>query len=504
MNARRAPRNLARARKAIVNPTRKRPTTGWAILAAALALAAMSGCKQTTQNAYYTVTYSGNSAASGSVPKDSHSYENGGTATVLTNTGALAKSGYYFYGWNTADDGSGTTYLAGDSLSVGSADVTLYAYWKAVTTKTWTVLVYMDADNSLASYAANNIKQMEEVGSDDNINIVLLYDSTDSSTHGYYYVQSGKLVCLKDTGELDMASTSTAESFVDYAATNFPASKYMLVYWDHGDAVDYYSTSSAASRGVCWDDSSASSSEHLSEVNQKAIGEYAVAKFGQKLEVIGFDACLMATAEIAYQYKGIAKYLAASEQSEPANGWDWTALQTIKTTPSADGATLAKAICSAYASQYSFSSSTDWTFSAMDLADYADTIGKDIGTFASAARASITSDSTKAAAFKSLAASLPNFDGYTKDLEAYMGAIVDDGSNMDSSVVSGASTVVADIGKLVIANEVGSTWTDKAYGCSITLKTATSTYDDLDLCADTEWDEFCTAAGFPSYYTSGS
>jgi hypothetical protein len=37
-----------------VNPTRKRPTTGWAILAAALALAAMAACKHTAQTAYYT------------------------------------------------------------------------------------------------------------------------------------------------------------------------------------------------------------------------------------------------------------------------------------------------------------------------------------------------------------------------------------------------------------------------------------------------------------------
>ena len=78
------------------------------------------------------VSYNGNGSTSGSVPTDIKGYWSGDTATVLGNTGALLKTGYKFAGWNTAADGSGTSYLAGNTLVVGAsitADITLYAKW---------------------------------------------------------------------------------------------------------------------------------------------------------------------------------------------------------------------------------------------------------------------------------------------------------------------------------------------------------------------------------------
>ena len=39
--------------------------------------------------------------------------------------------------------------------------------------KPWTFMVYIAADNDLRAFAANNIKQMASVGSNQNINIVI-------------------------------------------------------------------------------------------------------------------------------------------------------------------------------------------------------------------------------------------------------------------------------------------------------------------------------------------
>ncbi len=77
----------------------------------------------------YKVTYHANAATSGSVPTDSGNYLAGATVTVLRNTGSLAKSGYEFSGWNTKDDGTGTSYAANATFAIGAADVTLYANW---------------------------------------------------------------------------------------------------------------------------------------------------------------------------------------------------------------------------------------------------------------------------------------------------------------------------------------------------------------------------------------
>ncbi len=76
----------------------------------------------------YTVTYNGNGNTGGSVPTDSASYASGSIVTVLGNTGSLAKTGYTFVGWNTAADGTGTTYAVGNTFTI-TGNTTLYAQW---------------------------------------------------------------------------------------------------------------------------------------------------------------------------------------------------------------------------------------------------------------------------------------------------------------------------------------------------------------------------------------
>jgi len=80
----------------------------------------------------YSVTYSGNGSDGGSVPVDGASYANGATVTVLGNTGNLVRTGFQFAGWNTAADGSGTSYAGGATFAMGLANVSLYARWKAL------------------------------------------------------------------------------------------------------------------------------------------------------------------------------------------------------------------------------------------------------------------------------------------------------------------------------------------------------------------------------------
>jgi len=82
-----------------------------------------------TTNPTHTVTYNGNGNTSGTAPSDPNNYEQGETVTVLGNTGTLVKTGSTFSGWNTAANGSGTTYTQGQTFAMGSANVTLYAIW---------------------------------------------------------------------------------------------------------------------------------------------------------------------------------------------------------------------------------------------------------------------------------------------------------------------------------------------------------------------------------------
>ncbi len=79
----------------------------------------------------YTVTYNGNGDdGTGTVPS-AVTEDYGSAVTVSGNTGNLVKEGYSFAGWNTAANGSGTSYNTGASFTIPAADTTLYAQWNS-------------------------------------------------------------------------------------------------------------------------------------------------------------------------------------------------------------------------------------------------------------------------------------------------------------------------------------------------------------------------------------
>jgi len=110
----------------------------------------------------YSVSYFETNNAAGSVPIDSNTYESGATVTVLDNTGELSRSGYAFTGWNTVSDGSGTTYSAGDQLTIGSADVELYAQWEEIP-KYWVKYRSYDSDGGYEPYDGNSYYEGDTV-----------------------------------------------------------------------------------------------------------------------------------------------------------------------------------------------------------------------------------------------------------------------------------------------------------------------------------------------------
>ncbi len=83
----------------------------------------------------YTVTYYGNGSTSGTAPVDPDSpHPHSSTVTVLDNTGNLAKTGFTFVGWNTASNGSGTTYAPGATFTMPMSNVSLYPVWNQLPT----------------------------------------------------------------------------------------------------------------------------------------------------------------------------------------------------------------------------------------------------------------------------------------------------------------------------------------------------------------------------------
>jgi uncharacterized repeat protein (TIGR02543 family) len=75
-----------------------------------------------------TLAYEGNGHTSGTPPQNNSVYY-AGDGVIVDDQATLLCDNHTFAGWNTAADGSGTTYTPGDVLTMGTVDITLYAQW---------------------------------------------------------------------------------------------------------------------------------------------------------------------------------------------------------------------------------------------------------------------------------------------------------------------------------------------------------------------------------------
>ena|GEM_PF-6862767 len=96
-----------------------------------------------SENQKYSVTYDGNGAIGGSAPVDPKSPYYAGEVVVVLNqgslTGSLTRAGYEFLGWATSSLAVVAQYVAGDTFTIGAANVVLYAVWRYIP-NTYTVL----------------------------------------------------------------------------------------------------------------------------------------------------------------------------------------------------------------------------------------------------------------------------------------------------------------------------------------------------------------------------
>lgn len=85
----------------------------------------------TGHSTLYELVYDGNGSDGGTdIP--TIAYQSDTEATTANNTYLLTD--YVFTGWNTSSDGTGTAYSEGDTVTIGTDSITLYAQWEAEAT----------------------------------------------------------------------------------------------------------------------------------------------------------------------------------------------------------------------------------------------------------------------------------------------------------------------------------------------------------------------------------
>jgi hypothetical protein len=175
---------------------------------------------------------------------------------------------------------------------------------------TWTVLVYLAGDNNLDEWGWYSLDLMSQGLSDSGqVQVLALYDHYGSGAE-LIAVSSDGLEVLADAGEPDTGDPATLAAFVAEGMTLRPADHTLLVLWDHGGGWKFFAK-----------DSTSGTRMPLDGVADAL--EQAAIDVGQPVDVVLFDACLMATIEVAYELRHVTDFVVASTHTVDLDGFPY-------------------------------------------------------------------------------------------------------------------------------------------------------------------------------------
>jgi len=214
----------------------------------------------------------------------------------------------------------------------------------------WAVYWYLCGSDleTNGGFATTDMLEMMEVQLPENVNVVIQTGGANvwqnenvdpSKTQRWLYNSEGfQLVDEQDAA--NMGDAQTLYDFLSFAYTNYPADKIAVTFWNHGGG---------SVSGAAFDEIHGLDSLDLSEMYQAFSAVWPADKENPALELVGFDTCLMATVDVAAVFQNFSKYLVASEEVEPGNGWLYSGwLGALAEDPSMDGDDLGIAICNTY------------------------------------------------------------------------------------------------------------------------------------------------------------
>lgn len=342
--------------------------------------------------------YAGNTSGGGSVGK--RAAAGGGGTLVLLVIGYLLMKG--LGGGGVGDMLGGTGNAGGDlpyhsesqtgqqyvapsvsnyNSAVASGSREKYTQILGSGQDTVTLMIYVCGTDleSKSGMASADMQEMANAKFGSNVNVILYTGGCNawktsgisSSVNQIYQIENGRMRQLEaDMGNKAMTDPATLSEFIRYCAKNFPANRNELIFWDHGGgSVSGYGYDEKKKNG---------GSMNLAGISR------ALNDGGVRFDFVGFDACLMATAETALMMNNYADYLIASEETEPGIGWyytDWmTKLGSNTSMPTLE---IGKHICDDFVSACAQRCpGQKTTLSVIDLAEFANTVPENLGAFA--------------------------------------------------------------------------------------------------------------------------
>jgi len=250
--------------------------------------------------------------------------------------------------------------------------------------KPWTFLVYMAGDNSLENAGVVDLGEMKKIGTRAGMNVVAQFDRPTGCTR---YLLNQKTPLARDAveklGPQNTGDPAALIKFITWGVTRYPADRYALVLWNHGqgwDDTDIYARSrlrdvrrprrirralfrtsvekaaavqkegGLVARAILLDDGA---KDFLDNLEMKAVLAATRKLLKRNLDLLGMDACLMSMVEVGYQSRSSVDYAVGSEETEPGDGWPYDEiLRALDDNPSMTGEELGKVVVAAYLTSY--------------------------------------------------------------------------------------------------------------------------------------------------------
>jgi len=212
----------------------------------------------------------------------------------------------------------------------------------------WTVILYLNGDNDLESKVKKVINNLETVGSTSDVNVIVQFDAFDlfEGIKRYHITKDDSneitSTVVKTLDEESMGNSDTLANFVSWACENYPAEKYYVSLFDHGNGW----------RPRFMKDETDNDELDLEELETALT---SVRKnIGRKIDLLSFDACLMGMAEVLYQLRWDVKVAIGSEDVVYGDGLPYHLfLSRLLRNPSMNEVDLAEIIVDWYSNFYS-------------------------------------------------------------------------------------------------------------------------------------------------------
>ncbi len=176
----------------------------------------------------------------------------------------------------------------------------------------WVIMIYLNGDNNLSAFQGQLLEKIRQVGSSNQVKIVIFIDQNQVGDTRLYYLDSTTLVQQTWPTESSTDDPATIVQLVTKVKNDLPANHYAL----------FIATNKGSGwQGVLWDDHGRGQMitmpEFLEALNQiTSNGE-------NKLDILGIETCMTGNIEVAYQINSCVNFFIAGPECAMAGDWPY-------------------------------------------------------------------------------------------------------------------------------------------------------------------------------------